>query len=262
MLKHSKTDRPANLETIPGFETCLSEEEIIAYLFHPITNEERFRIEAHFSECELCYDAVTGAGKFRTEEELRSYVGSINAAIQKKYGVSAKTQRGSRLMYYSAAAVVLIAFSGFGYWMTRHPERRLADAYIRPYSNTIPLSRSQSSLTLLEEAMSEYEAENYTLAKDKLKLFLQEQPDHTAANLYCGISALISGEAEESLPYFEKAALSEDTRISEAAKWYRALAHLRVGRADIAKKELMEIATGKGYLTESADALVKQMKEE
>lgn len=257
MQKHLKSSGSAK----KSFgSSCLTEQEIIGYLFHRMTDEERFRIENHFTECDLCYDAVTGARKFKTEDELRRQVEAVQQDIQKKYRRSVSFLHGPKLMYYSAAALVLIAFSGLGYWMARDPNRQLADEFIRPYSNTIPLSRSQNQLTLLEEAMSDYESENYVQSKVKLDQFLEAHPDHLTAHLYCGISALICGETPEALIHLEKASGSSETRISEAARWYEGLAYLKLGKANSAAVILKEIGIQGGYFSESAQSILMRMK--
>jgi hypothetical protein len=261
MLKHLKSSRSVD-NSFAGRDnnSCLTEEDIIRYLFHEITDEERFQIENHFTECDLCYDLISGARKFNSEEELRTQMERTRREIQKKFLRSAPALRGSKLAYYSAAALVLIAFSGFGYWMSHDPNRQLADEYIKPYSNTIPLSRSQNQLTLLEEAMAEYESENYVLAKGKLSEFIVQNPDNFTAHLYCGISALMSGDSGESLMHLQKASNSKETRIADAAEWYLALANLKLDKIDETKTILTRVVNKNGYFSDSARSLLERIK--
>lgn len=238
---------------------CLSEEDMVRYLFHPLTKDERFRIEKHITDCDICYDAVQGAREFKSEDEWRSHTDSLRQAVKQKYGNTNSWMHKNRLTYYSVAALVLISFSSIGYWMLHEPHGRVADEFIRPYSNMIPLSRGENRQTLLEEAMAAYEAESYTEAKDKLDRFLKESPEHEAANLYCGICALLNGEGEAALPHFDKASGSKDRRISEAAQWYRALVYVKLDRIAEAKELLQTISQGGGYFSPSALELMKRI---
>ncbi|MBL7995148.1 hypothetical protein JNM05_07220 [bacterium] len=260
MLKHLKSNRPVdNNFAGHGDNSCLKEEDIIRYLFHEITDEERFQIENHFTECDLCYDLVSGARKFDSEEELRIQIEHTRREIRKKFHRSAPALRGSKLAYYAAAALVLIAFSGFSYWMSHDPNRQLADEYLKPYSNTIPLSRSQSQETLLEEAMAAYDLEHYAVAEAKLSEFIAQNPDNLTAHLYCGISGLMSGDARESLTRLQKAANSQETRIADAAEWYLALANLKLGHINDAKTILVRVVNKNGYFTNSARSLLERI---
>lgn len=263
MLKQLKSNRPVD-NNFAGHDvdSCLTEEDIIRYLFHEIADEERFQIENHFTECDLCYDLIAGARKFNSEKELRSDLEQTRREIQKKFLRSIPARRGSKLAYYAAAALVLIAFSGFGYWMSHDPNRQLADEYLKPYSNTIPLSRSQSQQTLLEEAMAEYESENFALAKGKLNEFIYQNPDNLTAHLYCGISALMSNDDLESVAHLQKASYSQDTRIADAAEWYLALANLKLDNINEAKTILVRVVNKNGYFTDSARSLLERIKNE
>ena len=261
MLKHFTPDRVAKNNTIGGaLDPCLTEDEIFRYVFHEIPEEERFRIEKHLTSCDLCHEAVEGADKFGSEIELRKQVDRVREDIRKKYRHLPESKRSPRLIYYSAAALILIAFSGIGYWMTRDTNKQLADAYITPYSNMIPLSRGANKRTLIEEAMTYYEAENYSKAERALDQFLKERPDDLTAHLYCGISALLSGDAPEALIHLEKASGSADARIKDAAQWYEALAYLKLGKARAAAELLKNIADKGGFFSESAQSILSQIQ--
>ena len=260
MPKIVKIDNTQNRKAEDGHDrACLTEEDIVRYLFHPLTKDERFRIEKHITDCDICYDALAGAKNFRSENDLKEYTGALHLAVEEKYVHYYPSIRRNRLVYYSVAALVLISFSSIGYWMLHEPHGRAADEFIRPYSNMIPLSRGENRQTLLEEAMAAYEAESYTEAKDKLDRFLKESPEHEAANLYCGICALLSGEAEAALPHFEKVSGSTDRRVSEAAQWYRALVYVKLDRIAEAKELLQTISQGGGYFSPSALELMKRI---
>ncbi len=260
MPKMSKTDGVSGdaVSESPR-HVCLTEEEIARYLFHPLSQEERFRIEKHITDCDLCYDAVAGARQFGSEKELLAHAAAIRAAVQKRYARGSEVIKGSKLMYYTAAAVVLISFSSIGYWMMSDPNGRLADEYIRPYSNTIPLTRGSQTQNLLEEGMIDYEAENYAEAVDKLQEFLKTNPDHESAHFYCGVGLLLRGQAEKSERYFQKAERSADPRISEAARWYKALAYVKMEKTEEAAALLKAIIRDGGFYASSGNSLLERL---
>lgn len=262
MPKTAKINNAKSLSSDAPNSACLTEEDMIQYLFYPLTKEERFRIESHITDCDICYDALAGAKKFRSESDLRQYTDALRLVVKEQYVHSNPGMRKNKLMYYSAAALVLISFSSIGYWMLRDPKARVADEFIRPYSNMIPLSRGESRLTLLEEAMAAYESENYAEAKEKLDRFLKDIPEHEAANLYFGISAILNGEAETGILHLQKASGSKDIRISEAAQWYLALSYLKLNRTAEAKELLQTIKHDGGYFAPSADSLVNRIGQE
>lgn len=262
MPKTAKTNNAENLSPNARNSACLTEEDIIRYLFYPLAKDERFRFESHITDCDICYDALAGARKFRSESDLREYTGALRQAVKEQYVHYNPGIRKNKLIYYSAAALVLISFSSIGYWMLRDPNSRAADEFIRPYSNMIPLSRSESRLTLLEDAMAAYELENYAEAKEKLDRFLEDTPEHEAANLYFGISAILSGEAETAILHLQKASGSKDTRIADAARWYLALSYLKLNKIKEAKELLQTIRQGGGYFAPPADSLVNRIGQE
>jgi hypothetical protein len=262
MPKTAKINNAKSLSPVAPNSACLTEEDMIQYLFYPLTKEERFRIESHITDCDICYDALAGAKKFRSEKDLREYTDALRLAVKEKYVHYDPGMRKNKLIYYSAAALVLISFSSIGYWVLRDSNARVADEFIRPYSNMIPLSRGESRLTLLEEAMAAYESENYAEAKEKLDRFLKDIPEHEAANLYFGISAILSGEAEKAILHLQKASGSKDTRIAEASQWYLALSYLKLNKTAEAKGLLQSIRQSGGYFALSADSVVNRIGRE
>ncbi|NUN44671.1 hypothetical protein HUU58_03245 [bacterium] len=263
MSKISKTESESGgLKLTRSHQNCLTEEMIVNYLFRSISDEERHRIEEHITDCDLCYDAVSGARRLGSEMELTKQTMILRSDIEARYGRTHRSNKPAKFKYYAAAALLLISSSSIGYWLTRHSHETIADAFITPYSNTIPLTRGADAQSLLEEAMAAYEAETYDASAQKLEDFLKTNPDHSVAHFYCGISLLLEGQFEESDLHFQKSEKSEDRRIAEAARWYRALAYVKMEKTDEAMNLLKEVAQRNGFYAPSAASLMERLQKE
>lgn len=260
MTKISNLDKESELSKVNSENNnCLSEEEIRRYLFDTLTEQERFRLEYHITACNLCYDAITGARQYSSDQELLKQTTSIRETIQKRTYQREKNIQYHKFSYYTAAAVILISMSGIGYWLTLKPSDQITDEFLKPYSNRIPLTRSSNPQNLLEEAMMEYENEHYDAAIDKLRMFLITNPNHDDANLYIGISLLLTGNTTESEAYLQNSERSANRQTSETSKWYLALAYLKMNENEKGLLLIKKIIQDGGFYASSASSLLERL---
>lgn len=155
------------------------------------------------------------------------------------------------------AASLLLAF---GIWLStiNNPKKQIADAYFQTLPNMVnPTVRGENNVDLSKKAFEKYEAENFRLA---IKEF--EQLEKTPENLlYTGISYLANNDAEESVKILNSFATNDSTQNLETyRKWYLALAYLKDGQEDQAKKILKALSRYENPVQEHAREVLAKME--
>jgi tetratricopeptide (TPR) repeat protein len=90
---------------------CLSSKTILAYVEGKLSADERYLVERHLTDCELCSDAVEGLSLLKNKSKLPKLFAGINVAIDKK--ANKKESRVFRFdfrMRLAAAALIIVIF--------------------------------------------------------------------------------------------------------------------------------------------------------
>jgi len=101
---------------------CLKLEALKKHSFSELSEKEKYLVESHLKNCELCSDALEGLKLVSDKEKLSSIITEINDNLQKSIlskesFLKAKSFKMSdRILYFSLAASVLILIGLFSYF--------------------------------------------------------------------------------------------------------------------------------------------------
>ncbi|MCB0546948.1 MAG: tetratricopeptide repeat protein [Phaeodactylibacter sp.] len=243
---------------------CLTQREMRQYLSGELSDEQRYDVENHLLECELCSAAVDGYTQApdlqSMEEDIRMIRSNITASVQEpppRY-----------LPWINRAAAVglilILSYAGFRYWSASQAERAFA-AFFEPTPNTYITYRSPDAPDApipaeLARALEYYDGEAYEQSLPHFKNHLERDPDDLRAILLAANACLLSGRAEQAEQYLLQLQEKGETFQGQTG-WYLALAYLRQGKKARARKILERIAaTPASPFREKAQAALQQLK--
>ncbi|MCB0597092.1 MAG: tetratricopeptide repeat protein [Lewinellaceae bacterium] len=244
--------------------SCLTEREVKQYLGDELSDEQRYDIENHLLDCELCSAAVEG---YAQSEDFSSTEEDVEM-LRSTLAASAKDPPLRRLAWINriAAAVLflLLAYAGFRYWDASKPERLFA-AYFEPAANTYITYRSgdgpDASLPVeLAQALEYYDAEKFGLSLPHFANYLGDHPDDASALLLAANAHLQAGQAERAEQYLIQLEAQGEMFEGQTA-WYLALSYLRRGKMEEARERLERIlADQTSPFQEKAGEVLKSME--
>jgi hypothetical protein len=249
-----------NTESGPMFEhsNCLTVEQLTAYAGERTSSEERFVIEKHLVDCELCSDALDGFTMLREESGLQDQIKSLNSEISKN---SSRyfARRRSRKIYYSLAAAILVAITSALYFRAQRPSYEpLFAEYFKPYPNMIPIARGEEPSSLLESAMVEYENANYSEALKILKTLTAGKSKSDTASFYAGVSSLCINDPHSAIIYLQN--VSEQSGLTDQTAWYIGLACLQQNEAGAAKEQFSKLSSRDGIFRQRSIDILDRLK--
>ncbi len=112
--------------------TCLSEEQLRAYLHGNLSREERHQIEVHLSTCEFCSEALEGLIEMEQPDELPAIVQQIRSRFKRQLRRHHSRNRKPKsylwliVIVFIIILILLIAYFAVDYTMKgehRHPSR-------------------------------------------------------------------------------------------------------------------------------------------
>lgn len=237
---------------------CLSDSKIQQYVSKQMARDEEYELEQHLLECNLCRDAVEGAGMM-TPEAADRHAGALRQRLFEK------APRRRRFIWpawtygLAAAAVILIVWGVNSTYMP-NPDEQLFASEFRPFSSVIPQVRGETPSSAILSALRSYEMENYDAAIHEFETILAREPDHPLAHFYLGNALLAVGRANEAIGHLQSAASgTTDDRLAEPAQWYLALAYVKIGNRTAAQPILKSLAIAQGLYASKADAILKRM---
>ena len=240
--------------------SCLTQKQIIEYVQRVVSPEERFLIEHHLSDCDVCFEAVEGMEKLGPQADVRTPTDRIARQLDERFFKKRRAYLKSRWnYYYSIAAAVLIGVGSAWVYVSQNPYRTLIAEYCKPYPNTIPLVRDARAASPLENAMMEYELENYGSSAKQLEQILAAEPGNLRAHFYAGMSYLMTDQTQKAITEFTSVSGSKSAELSTEAFWYLAWAYLK--NKDILQAKILfdQMAAGQNEFSEQAKIVLKQL---
>lgn len=246
--------RKGSIETmiLEDQSPCLTLDQMISYSQNKLSGHDRFLIEKHLLDCELCTEAMSRLPV--DERELRIHSQSIENRIRTHN--PSKGFYSKKMYYYAAAATLLIGLMAALYSLQRNPYGTLVAENLKPYPNTIPLVRSEKPINFLEKALMHYELGEYSPAITDFLEAIKQNPDDRTARFYLGISYLMIDESQLAEPQLSVIAGNENSEFYEASIWYLSLAYLDDKNAEQAKALLNELIIMKGQYSIQAKKLI------
>ena len=182
-------------------------------------------------EVEL-HAGVTASLKGEKVHELRSVITSVDQEWQAPHA----RRIPMRWVMGIAASLALLITAIFLF----RPQQDPFVAYFEVYPTTF-LTRYDTTNQLILAATQAYNNEAYQEAITQLENLIQTNPDDLRYPFYLGLSHLASGAPDIAIPYLTQVAEEPGNLLQEQARWYQALAYLRVGKSEQAKFTLQLI---------------------
>lgn len=157
--------------------------------------------------------------------------------------IARKQTARRRIFQYAVAAVFLLLVAALTIF---HPYRPASEELFADNFSARSLSRDTRDVAK-EPWLDDYEAGNYDKVISDLNILLAEptfqQP--SAAYLYLGVSNLAKDRPEEALAALNQ--VSRDSYDWETAEWFTAMALLKMGKTEDAKKIIDDVVQRNGH---------------
>lgn len=189
--------------------SCLTKGEIQRYVNKLSVAEERFAIENHLLDCELCDAALEG------------YIRHADVV----YENSSAPQKQNWIYLAAATMLLLVAAVAFrGYKKASQPTATFAEFYQKPSWNTQTRGENESEQYI--KAIKTYNQGDYAAALDEFENLIQIHPEDSRLRLYKGIADLEFGNLHRAEEELQTVRINSDTYFEEAS-WYLALLHVK-----------------------------------
>jgi len=142
-------------------------------------------------------------------------------------------------IFYSIAAAIIIIFGIFWFMKDAKSPEKLFAKYFTPDPG-LPTVMSTTSDYSFYEGMVDYKRKEYNVAIEKWKKLIPEKQNNDTLDYFLGVAYLAEGDAETSLEYLEPVQKFSNGIFKEDAYYYAALAKLKTGELEEAKKLLEE----------------------
>lgn len=127
-----------------------------------------------------------------------------------------------------AAAVAALVALGLVFFDRKSPDQKRYDAFYSPDPGLPTVMGSSDNFTFYD-AMVDYKQGHYDRAIEKWEHIAQTKHDNDTLNYFLGSAHLAEGEAQESIPYFDKVLETPHDAFRNEAYYYRGLAYLKLG---------------------------------
>ncbi len=158
-----------------------------------------------------------------------------------------------------AAAIITFIMVGYLLIKEKPSSQELYVAYYETYPNIVaPLDRSNSGVSVT--ALSFYENGDFEKARALLEQEIVAAPDDIGLQFYFGICQLELDNPDFAIAELKPIADAKHEIFGEPAGWYVALAHLKAGSVEEAKKLLVSIKNNKqNAYSKRATALLDEL---
>ncbi len=239
---------------------CLTLDQLTAYVENNLPEAERFRVEKHLVDCELCSDAVEGLASSPDLGVERSIIYALSRKIRKQFAQAPALQKTAKL-YYAIAAVIIFGIISLLFLFTRNQlHESLFAEYYKPFPNTIPIVRSQDAGNLLQQAMWAYEKRSYTEASKHLQDLLDQEPENVLAHFYLGNALLFLNRPGQAVSHFQKIRYQNNHKLQEHVEWYLGLAYLKLREIERARTIFAEINARNGTYQKQSRELLDRLQ--
>jgi len=264
------------------FETrdCLTMGEINSYLEDVVTEDQRFSIENHLLECDLCNAVINGYSKSKPAES-KKVLAEINDILKIEFEKPARestavaaaepqveniersqepakeikldSNRGRLNWAIAAIGITLLGLSLWTY-SKRTSQQDLFASYFEPYAKGLIATRSESNetQTVFTQGFESYEKSEFVEAVKLLEKGLALEPENGQANFYLGLAALEGNEIAKAILHLKRTRINH-SEFYGSATWYLAMAYLKQGEQELAGETL------KGLSEKDAPYFVKSL---
>lgn len=169
-------------------------------------------------------------------DSLKDQLRNISADVENE---NPKSGRPIGKWLIAAALLALIGTASF--WLLKRAplHERLFDSYF--YKDPgLPTTMGNSKNLAFTEAMTNYKLGNYDAAIQEWENMLKTDSDNDTLNYFIGMGYLANNNAQKSTSFLESAASNKHSVFLSDTYHYLALAYLKLGEIDRAKKMLIQ----------------------
>lgn len=239
----------------------MEEESIERYLRGEMTAEERIAFENSLEKNPELEEALALQKDLMLgiRQHFDAHLMAKFQAIEDESNTSTSDRKEThRLWKWAASAAVGLTLVGVFYFMnSENRNKRLYAAYYEDFPNIVERTQRDSQSDL-QEAFVFFQNKQWAQAAEAFQSLKNENPDIYYPAFYQALCLLNLDQPEEALPLLATTVASDDDRFSTPAKWYMALAYLRMDNETKAIENLEEIPTGSQY-AEDAQTLLEQL---
>lgn len=224
------------------------------YAARSMAVEDAEAFEDHFVTCAACQDEVR-------------FASAIVSGLPNAHVGTPLPARSRRAWLWGVGGVALAA--GLATLMIFPPvsSRRefvaLGDVREPPVYLGIPVRGAGAQPdSLFEAAMDSYAKRHYSAAVEGLRAALAAGKDAVPAQFFLAASLLLDNQAREAIDAFERVIRKGETPYRAEARYYRAKALLRMGRAADAQAELAPLTRADGVVYDMGRALADSVARE
>lgn len=227
------------------FEQRLSDLELKEFE-RRVVEEPDFAEEVEFRK--QLQAAITQNERLKIKSQLQNF----ELQREKK---SPPKNKNIRWLAIAASFVVLLGLSKVYFDNRTVSPNDLYERYYQPFPNVIsPVVRGGQDLDELAKAFSLYEAAEY---KEALKIFSKYSDVNSI--FYAGLSEMELNNYAKAIPFFDDV-IKQKSTFESYAKWYKALAYIKLNKKDEALKLLQSIENYKEFdLSEQVILLINDL---
>ncbi len=225
-------------------------ERIENYLNNEITADEKLAFEKAIQEdpsfakkVDEVKQLLLGIEAAALKNDLDSFHEEIHP-VRKLHTAPLHVNKSSKnsknmVLVYSIAAAIVVVLGIFWFMKDSNTPDKLFAKHFTPDPG-LPTVMSTTSEYDFYEGMVDYKRKKYDVAIEKWKKLLPEKQNNDTLDYFLGVAYLAEGDAETSLEYLEPAQKFSKGIFKEDVYYYVALAKLKTGELDEAKKLLKE----------------------
>lgn len=241
-------------------KSCLTQEQMHKYIEGRLSDKERFIIEKHLIDCDLCSEAVEGLSRLSGAESEAS-VTSLGHRIHTRLSGPEKKKSIPKAMYAIAAVVILGLISVLTLFTKKPLNEILFDEYFKPYPNTVRVLRGDETESQLNKAMFEYEKAHYKAATQSLEQILESEPENITAHFYTGICQLALNNPEKSIDHFQFIINQDENKFTQHARWYLGLAMLKKNDLVTSRTIFQNLVSESGLYSHEGSDILKNLNQ-
>jgi anti-sigma factor RsiW len=248
-------------------EDCLTTQEILAYLDGEMPEREKSGADRHLDDCRLCTGAVEGVAAMERRSVFPDSADRVLARLRERTARTAAprvlrlpARRWIAPRYLPLAAMLLVGVGTAAYFSRPSAGEALFLRHFEPYPSIQPAVRGTATATSLSAALAQYERRDYRAALPALQEEVARKPEDATARFYAGMCRLALGQSRQAIDDLERVARAAGDDLQTPAEWYLALARLRAGDPAGARKDLAQIAEGRGFYRDQARGLLAEVE--
>ncbi len=207
------------------------EQRIEDYFERQLSDEEKNRFEEELRTNPELADSVAFylLVKQNAKEDDREKILATKHAEWQKLSQKPSRTITRQLVYYAAAAVILIAFGLSWFFLNSgiREKEQLADIYVKDNFSTLSV-HMDGKADSLQLAINEYNKGDYQKASSIIQLVLKRDPGNAEVQKIAGIVSLKLRNYDSAITYFQQLG-DQKNLYSNPGRFYEAIAHLQRG---------------------------------